>query len=101
MGDYMLSPVAQQNFNAGYAKGYEIGYAEGYKIGYAEGQIMIIISILDMKFGEVSEIAHRLLYAVKDVQRMKEIARIAVKSDTFNEFVKRLYWSCLNYTDRT
>ncbi|MDR2169595.1 MAG: hypothetical protein LBP59_05590 [Planctomycetaceae bacterium] len=94
----MLSPIAQRNLEIGEAigidKGIKIGIEEGINIGIDKGVIIghveIIISILDMKFGEVSETVRDLLSEIKDVNSMKELARTAAKCDTFEEFCKKL-----------
>jgi hypothetical protein len=58
--------------------------------GEVEGRIEAIISILDVKFGEISETVRNSLCVITDVNRLQELVRFAAKCDTFEEFSKKL-----------
>ncbi|MDR2439996.1 MAG: Rpn family recombination-promoting nuclease/putative transposase [Planctomycetaceae bacterium] len=66
------------------------GRAEGKVLGELEGRIEAIISILDVKFGEIAETARDSLDVITDINRLQELIRIATKCDTFEEFYKKL-----------
>jgi hypothetical protein len=90
----MWSPLAKRygaaGIKQGIKQGIEIGRAEGEAKGKTEGEVESIISILDVKFGEISETVRNSLYAVTDVNRLQELVRFAAKCDTFEEFFKKL-----------
>ncbi|MDR2170898.1 MAG: Rpn family recombination-promoting nuclease/putative transposase [Planctomycetaceae bacterium] len=85
-GQFMLSQFAERYV----AIGKKQGRAKGIVEGIAEGRIEDIISILDIKFGEVSETVRSSLCAITDIDRLHKLVRVAVKCDTFEEFSKSL-----------
>ncbi|MDR2757717.1 MAG: Rpn family recombination-promoting nuclease/putative transposase [Planctomycetaceae bacterium] len=74
----------------GKVEGRAEGKAEGKIMGELDGRIEAIISILDVKFGEISETIRDSLCAITDINRLQELIRIATKCDTFEEFCKKL-----------
>ncbi|MDR2116302.1 MAG: Rpn family recombination-promoting nuclease/putative transposase [Planctomycetaceae bacterium] len=66
------------------------GKVEGRAEGELEGRIEAIISILDVKFGEISETVRGSLCAITEVNLLQELVRFAAKCDTFEEFSKKL-----------
>ncbi|MDR2116614.1 MAG: hypothetical protein LBP87_09580, partial [Planctomycetaceae bacterium] len=84
----------KQGIERGRAEGEAKGRVEGRAVGKAEGEvegrIEAIISILDVKFGEVSETIRSSLCVITDVNRLQELVRFAAKCDTFEEFSKKL-----------
>ncbi|MDR2756328.1 MAG: Rpn family recombination-promoting nuclease/putative transposase [Planctomycetaceae bacterium] len=80
----------EQGITEGRVQGREIGITEGREIGELEGRIEAIISILDVKFGEVSETVRDSLCVITDVNRLQALVRFAAKCDTFEEFYKQL-----------
>ncbi|MDR2169449.1 MAG: hypothetical protein LBP59_04835, partial [Planctomycetaceae bacterium] len=53
-------------------------------------RVEAIVSILDVKFGEVSESVRDSLYAIMDIDKLQELVRFAAKCDTFKEFDNEL-----------
>jgi hypothetical protein len=110
----MLSPFAERYAVIGEKRGIEIGEAIGEKKGEKRGieigevigekrgivigeikgrlesRIEDIISILDIKFGEVSETVRDSLYIITDFNRLHELVQTAIKCDTFEEFDNEL-----------
>jgi predicted transposase YdaD len=98
----MWSPLAQRYIATGMEKGIAIGEAKGRTEGEAKGRtegeaqgeingrIDAVISILDVKFGEISETVRSSLCAVKDIDRLQKLVRLAAKCDTFEEFYNKL-----------
>ncbi|MDR1492601.1 MAG: Rpn family recombination-promoting nuclease/putative transposase, partial [Planctomycetaceae bacterium] len=82
----MLSPLAERYAAIGEARGMAIGEARGE----AKGKVEDVISILDVKFGEISETVHESLDAVTDIKRLQELVRFAVKCNSFEEFYQKL-----------
>ncbi|MDR1483530.1 MAG: hypothetical protein LBT09_01760 [Planctomycetaceae bacterium] len=76
----------EKGINIGESRGITIGEARGIAKGKAEG----IISILDVKFGEISETVRDSLYAVTDNDRLKNLLRFAAKCESFEEFDNEL-----------
>ncbi|MDR3199750.1 MAG: Rpn family recombination-promoting nuclease/putative transposase [Planctomycetaceae bacterium] len=74
----------------GRKEGIAKGRKEGKKEGELEGRIEAIVSILDVKFGEISETARGSLCTVKDLNRLQDLVRFAATCDTFEEFYKKL-----------
>lgn len=102
----ILSPLAERYAAIGREQGMEIGVEKGIAIGKEQGitqgiaigesrssaksKAEDIISILDVKFGEVSETVRESLYAITDNNRLQELVRFAVKCESFEEFYKEL-----------
>jgi predicted transposase YdaD len=86
----MLSPLAERYAAIGREEGREEGIAIGEAKGKAEGKVEAIISILDIKFGEISETVREPLSTMTDMNRLQELVRFAVKCHSFEEFDKEL-----------
>jgi predicted transposase YdaD len=102
----MWSPLAERYIATGVKRGRAEGRAEGKVEGRAEGKvegrvegkvegelegrIEAIISILDVKFGEISETIRDSLRVITDVNQLQKLVRFATKCDTFEEFYKKL-----------
>jgi flagellar biosynthesis/type III secretory pathway protein FliH len=94
----MLSPLAKRYAAIGVEKGRREGRIEGKREGKIEGKregriegkAEDIVSILDVKFGKISETLREPLYAVTDNNRLQHLVRFAVKCESFEEFYKEL-----------
>jgi hypothetical protein len=94
----MLSPLAERYAAIGVEKGRREGRREGRiegkregkREGRIEGKAEDIVSILDVKFGKISETLREPLYAVTDNNRLQHLVRFAVKCESFEEFYKEL-----------
>jgi flagellar biosynthesis/type III secretory pathway protein FliH len=93
-----LSPRAKLYISIGEKKGKTEGkikgFAEGMTKGFAEGMIKglieAVISILDVKFGGVSETFRKPLNVITDIDYLQELKQVAKKCDTIDEFNKEL-----------
>ncbi|MDR1483461.1 MAG: Rpn family recombination-promoting nuclease/putative transposase [Planctomycetaceae bacterium] len=89
-----LSPLAERYAAIGREEGIAIGVERGIAIGEsrnsAKSKAESIISILDVKFGEVFETVREPLYAITDNDRLQYLVRFAVKCESFEEFYKEL-----------
>ncbi|MDR2762790.1 MAG: Rpn family recombination-promoting nuclease/putative transposase [Planctomycetaceae bacterium] len=101
-----LSPIARrymsigkekwfaEGITKGMTKGITKGIAEGITKGIVKGKIEAmlesVISILDVKFGEISETFRKPLNAIIDVDSLQELIQIAKKCDAIDEFNKEL-----------
>jgi hypothetical protein len=85
-GKIMISPIGERYAAIGREEGITIGESRGIAKGKVEG----IISILDVKFGEISETVRDSLYAVTDNDRLKNLLRFAAKCESFEEFDNEL-----------
>jgi hypothetical protein len=74
----------------GFARGKAEGKAEGIVEGKAEVIVDAILSILDIKFGEIFETVQEPLKKIMDINSLDELVRFAQKCDTFDEFYKKL-----------
>ncbi|MDR2761836.1 MAG: Rpn family recombination-promoting nuclease/putative transposase [Planctomycetaceae bacterium] len=70
--------------------GIEIGMEKGMEIGIIKERIEAIISLLDVKFGEISETVRKPLQEITNIENLKDILQFAKKSDTFEEFNNKL-----------
>jgi hypothetical protein len=98
----MLSPLAERyaaigreqgiaiGKSSGRAEGRVEGRAEGRVEGKVEGKVEAILSILDVKFGEIFETVREPLYAITDNNRLQNLLRFAVKCEKFEEFYAEL-----------
>jgi hypothetical protein len=89
-GEMMLSPLAERYAAIGVEKGIAIGESRAELRSIAKTRAEAIISILDVKFGEVSETVCKPLYAITDNDRLQDLLRFAVKCERFEEFYKEL-----------
>ncbi|MDR2704802.1 MAG: Rpn family recombination-promoting nuclease/putative transposase [Planctomycetaceae bacterium] len=97
-GEIMLSPLAERYAAIGREQGIAIGKSsgrvegriEGRVEGKAEGRVEDILSILDVKFGEIFETVRESLYAITDNNRLQHLVRFAVKCESFEEFCEEL-----------
>ncbi|MDR2755707.1 MAG: Rpn family recombination-promoting nuclease/putative transposase [Planctomycetaceae bacterium] len=106
----MWSPLAERYIATGVEKGIKIGITQGREEGITQGReegitqgrekgkeegeldgrIEAVISILDVKFGEVSETIRDSLCAITNINCLQELIRFAAKCNTFEEFYKEL-----------
>ena len=69
----------------GLAEGKTIGLAEGKKVGIAEGKADSILELLSDK-GEIPEEIRETISGEKDLERLKNWLKLAVKVESVEEF---------------
>ncbi|MDR2762887.1 MAG: Rpn family recombination-promoting nuclease/putative transposase [Planctomycetaceae bacterium] len=74
----------------GIEEGIEKGIEKGMTKGIAQGMIECIISVLDVKFGEISETFRKPISTIIDIDRIQELIQVAKTCKTIDEFNNKL-----------
>jgi predicted transposase YdaD len=74
----------------GEAKGLAEGLAKGKAEGKAEGKTESVLTVLELRFGEVPAVLQKKLKNLQDIERIEEITKLAVTSQNLKEFQKAL-----------
>ncbi len=66
------------------------GAAKGKAEGMAEGKIQSLLTILELRFGEIPAALHKKLMKLRDTDRLEQIIKLAVTCKSIREFQKAL-----------